>query len=58
MKPGNSGGGKRVSVVSADLDVVVNNDGKNDEDPHGEYTHSRDGFHNQARQNRPSTAED
>ena len=46
------------SLVFADFDVVVDDDGEDDEDPHGEDTHSGDGFRNQARQNRPSTAED
>jgi len=45
-------------LVFADFDVVVDDDGKYDEDPHGENTHSRDGFRDQAWQNRPSTAED
>ena len=45
-------------LVFADFDVVVDDDGEDDEDPHREDTHSGDGFRNQARQNRPSTAED
>jgi hypothetical protein len=44
-------------LASADFDVVVNHDGEDHKDPHGEDTHSGDGFRNQARQDRPSTAE-
>jgi len=45
----------RCALVFADFDVVVDDDGEDNEDPHGEDTHSGDGFRNQARQNRPST---
>jgi hypothetical protein len=45
-------------LVFAASDVVVDNYGEDYKDPHGEDAHSRDGFRNQARQNRPSTAQD
>jgi hypothetical protein len=45
-------------LAFADFDVVVNNDGQDHKDPYGEDAHSRDSFRNQARQNRPSAAED
>jgi hypothetical protein len=45
-------------LAFADFDVVVNDDGEDHQDPYGEHAHSGNGFCNQARQNRPSTAED
>src|SRR5580658_5014963 len=42
----------------AEFDVVVDDDGEDHEDPHGEDAHSWDGFGNQAWQDHPSTAED
>lgn len=45
-------------LVFADFDVVVDDDGEDHKDPRGEDAHPRNGFRNQARQNRPSTSED
>ena len=47
-----------LGLVFAASDVVVDNYGEDYKDPHGEHAHSRDGFRNQARQNRPSAAQD
>ena len=44
-------------LFSARFDVVVNDYRSYDEHPHGENSHTRDGFGNQAWQDSPSPAE-
>jgi len=51
-------GGSQGELAFAELDVIVNGNGDDDENPYRKDSHSGDGFRDQAWQNCPSTTED